>query len=207
MNEDGKTSEQNKPEHYRLFIAIHIPEQIQRELVTIQENVRAKLPTGSVNWTKPEQLHVTLKFLGNVPNEQVEALKEQLGKVLKCTFSFDLRAEEVGAFPDTRFPRVIWAGLTDTHGTLAQIHQHIEVAVSRFTTKDAREKFHAHVTLGRVKHLKAPDRKLLFEVLSKMNRQFFGEWQVKEIELMRSQLSSQGAVHGRIASFPLSGLP
>src|SRR5262245_2742694 len=198
-----QNSEPNAPEHYRLFIALFIPAHIRSELAAVQGELQKKLPKGSVAWTKPEQLHVTLRFLGNVAVEQISALKAQLANALKYSSPFELRAEQVGAFPDTRFARVLWAGLDDRQGKLTEILTFVEGAVSQFTTQEAHEKFHAHATLGRVKHLGARDRRSLCELLSNMSQRFFGEWCVKEVELMRSELSSQGALHTCIDSFPL----
>jgi 2'-5' RNA ligase len=189
---------------YRLFIALSVPAPIRTEMAAVQAELQTMLPKASVSWTKLDQLHVTLRFLGNVAVDQISALKTQLANALKHSSPFEVRSEQVGAFPDTRFPRVLWAGLNDTQNKLTQIHTLVEEAVSPFTTQAGHEKFHAHATLGRVKDLAARDRRSLPGILSKMSHRFFGEWCVKEVELMRSELSSQGALHSCVGSFPLT---
>ncbi len=194
-------------EYYRLFVAVGIPERIKRELAAAQAEMQKTISKTGVTWTRLEQVHVTLKFLGNVPAGKVDPIKEQLARALSNASAFELRAEQVGAFPDARFPRVLWAGITDIHGTLEQIHQTVEITLRQFTTQDEEKSFQPHATLGRIKHLTTHDRKLLSELLSKMSKQSFGEWRVNTIELMRSQLSSEGAVHSCIAPFELTAIP
>jgi RNA 2',3'-cyclic 3'-phosphodiesterase len=196
--------EPNGPKHYRFFIAVLIPVQIKSEMAAVQAELQTKLPKGSVTWTKPEQLHVTLRFLGKVAVDQVSTLKAQVASALKCSAPFELCAERVGAFPDTRFPRVLWVGLNDTEGKLTQIHTLVEGAVRQFSPQEGHERFYAHATLGRVKHLGARDKKSLCDLLSRLSQRSFGKWCVNEVELMRSELSSQGALHTCVASFPLT---
>jgi 2'-5' RNA ligase len=141
--------------------------------------------------------------LGNVALDQVSALKEQVASVLKSSSPFELCAERVGAFPDIRFPRVLWVGLNDTQGELLQLHHLVEGAVSPFSPQAGHEYFHAHATAWPGENIferVIEKRSLTF--LSKMGQRSFGEWCVNEIELMRRELSSQGALHTCVASFP-----
>jgi RNA 2',3'-cyclic 3'-phosphodiesterase len=191
-------------EHYRLFIAIRLPDTIKAELVAVQAELQARLPDRCLSWTKPEQLHLTLKFLGNVAAERIDTLEERLAIAVRELPAFVLRAEQVGAFPDTRYPRVIWAGLTDVQGALMRLQSIVESTTSSFVEQTSDKSFSPHTTLARVKHIKAAHRQILIELLSQMNRRCFGEWTVHEIELMRSQLFSAGALHSCLASFQLT---
>src|SRR5438105_618786 len=98
----------SQTESYRLFVALSVPQEIKIRMATTQQELRRALPQGGITWTKPEQLHLTLKFLGNVPFERLDALGEQLRAACRPFPMLHLRAERVGAFPDLDFPRVIW---------------------------------------------------------------------------------------------------
>src|SRR5437016_14351725 len=113
----------NETEHHRLFVAVRLPEQIKSALASVQAELQSKLPEHSVTWTKTEQLHLTLKFLGNVAVTQIDALIHQLGAACLEFTPLALRAERLGAFPDLLSPRVIWAGLNDTGGQLTHMHK------------------------------------------------------------------------------------
>src|SRR5881628_1010459 len=110
-----------RPERYRLFVAIRILDQIKVAMAAAQAELRHVLAERAVNWTKPEQLHLTLKFLGNVEVQRVDTLMQQLGGACNGFSPLRLGAERVGAFPDLRFPRVIWVGLKDDTGQLTQL--------------------------------------------------------------------------------------
>src|SRR5438093_9744721 len=121
------------PERLRLFVAIQMPEQIKVELAAAQAELRRLLPERGVAWTRPEHFHLTLKFLGQVEAQRVAALSQQLERACQDFSPLPLRAERVGAFPDVRFPRVIWVGLKDDAGGLPQLQAAVEAASRDFT--------------------------------------------------------------------------
>src|SRR5205809_984446 len=106
-------SETSTPETFRLFIAISVPDKVKDEIEKAQNELRRALPGGSVRWTKREQFHLTLKFLGNVEAPRVEELTESLRRGLEGFAALRLKAEQIGFFPDARRPRVVWAGVQD----------------------------------------------------------------------------------------------
>jgi len=200
-------SDLKKPEWHRLFVAVPIPEPIKIAIATAQAELKLNILNTVVAWTRTEHLHITLKFLGNVAAARVKALIGRLGTACKVFSPLELRAENVGAFPNMRFPRVIWIGVSDTHRELIAMHEAVEMATKEFTNEKPEESFIPHATLARVKRLNARDQKLLAELLSRMNKRLFGEWTASEIELVRSELSSQGARHTCVARIHLTGHP
>src|SRR6266436_2218684 len=138
-------------EHYRLFVAIGMPEHIKDAMAAAQAELREALPERGVTWTKREQLHLTLKFLGNVDIQCVDALNEQLRASCQGFAPLTLRARHVGAFPNARFPRVVWVGLTDAEGQLPKVQSAVEAASQNFSVLEPEKKFTGHVSLGRAK--------------------------------------------------------
>src|SRR5436309_8240715 len=193
-------------ERHRIFVAIRIPDQIKVAMAAAQAELRHVLPERAVNWTKPEQLHLTLKFLGNVEVQRVDTLMQQLGGACNGFSPLRLGAERVGAFTDLRFPQVIWVGSKDDTGQLTQLQGAVEAASGEFTSQPAEERFSGHVTLGRAKRLKRREAQILSGWLSRMADRSFGEWTANEIDLMRSELSSEGARHTSIGRLPFKGL-
>ena len=191
-------------EQYRLFAAISLPAGIKEKIAATQLELRAGLAGASVTWTKREQLHLTLKFFGNIDVPLVTGLRAKLAAACDGFGPFILRAERLGVFPDARFPRVIWVGLTDDGGKLANLQSSVESASRDFTSQEPEKKFTGHVTLGRIKHINRHDSKKLAELLVSMSDREFGEWTASELELMRSELTSDGARHTSIETFPLS---
>src|SRR6266404_5648033 len=171
------------PEHYRLFVAIRIPEQIKHAMAAAQSELRRALPERVVTWTKREQLHLTLKFLGNVDTQCMDALNEQLRAACQGFAPLTLRAERIGVFPDARLPRVVWVGLTDAEGQLPKVQSAVEAASQNFSVLEREKKFTGHVTLGRAKRLHRRDSQVLSGLLAEMADRFFGEWTACEIEL------------------------
>src|SRR5580765_2293543 len=114
--EDGDTSA------FRLFVAISLPDEVKAEVARAQQEMRCALPGGIVRWTKREQFHLTLKFLGNVEVARVNALTTALRSAVGAFAPLQLRAVRIGFFPDTRFPRVLWVGIHDEKDVLPRLH-------------------------------------------------------------------------------------
>jgi len=185
----------------RLFVAIPIPERVRNEMMAVQRELKP-LALGDVRWTNVEQLHLTLKFLGNVPASSVEAVKESLAEACAATAPFHLRAEGIGFFPNERQPRVVWVGFEDDKNELTVLQMRVERRLAPFAEKPGAEKYLAHATLGRFqKYRRHKTEQLMPRALTHQHR-VFGGWQVQEVILFRSELSPDGARHTRVAVFP-----
>ena len=187
----------------RLFVAIPMPEPVRNEIVGVQRELQRLVSRDAVRWTKPEQFHLTLRFLGDVSAERVSALQEAVNAVCAGEPALHLRAQGTGFFPNARSPRVIWAGINDSAGHLVELQQKIETAIQPFTPEPGTDRFAGHVTIGRVKFLKRPDTEKLAAHAQAVKDRQFGEWTAHEVELIRSDLSPVGASHTLLAAFRL----
>ena len=196
------TSE-NPPAFLRLFIAIAVPADVRREIGRAQGRLQRNSPSGAVRWTRPEQFHITMKFLGDVPAEQVGALEKATGAVCARFPALALSAQGVGFFPNERRPRVIWAGANDGSGHLSELHRQLDEALRWLAPDERPEKFTGHITLGRFKpgHHEAIPK--LMELAAGLRAQHFGDWVARDVEIVRSELGSDGAEHVTMASFKL----
>lgn len=191
---------------WRLFIAVRIPEEIKTKMEKAQAELRRALPAGGVAWTRREQFHLTLEFMGDVAAHRAGELAEAVRRTCQEFTRLRLRAQRVGFFPNIRAPRVIWVGITDAEDRLLRLQQALEAAVRSFTLEQREQKFGGHATLGRVKHLTRSGTKLLTLLAAGMAGRFFGEWTADGVELMRSELSPHGAFHTTIVKAPFADL-
>jgi RNA 2',3'-cyclic 3'-phosphodiesterase len=191
------------PESLRLFIAVPVPESIKDEIERAQAELRRAVAKEPVRWTRREQFHLTLKFLGNVQPTRLDALAQAMAEGAGGFPPLLLRAEGVGFFPDARFPRVAWVGLRDREGRLAGLQSAIEAKVQEFTSEPPEKRFAGHVTLGRIKGLKRPGAERLAAAAASMAGRFFGEWTAGSVELVRSELAAEGARYSCLTAVPL----
>ena len=191
-------------EHLRLFIALSVPEAVKDEVERARTELRRAVAGPGIRWTKREQLHLTLRFLGNVDGPRIPALIEALETTASAFAPLRLRASGVGFFPEARPPRVVWVGVPDQGGQLASLQRAVQAVTGEFTSEKPEETFTGHLTLGRIKRLRHPDAQALTRLASSMANRLFGEWVAPELELFRSQLSEQGATHTCIAAAPLA---
>jgi 2'-5' RNA ligase len=189
----------------RLFIALAVPPEVRQEIGRAQGRLQRNSPPGAVRWTRPEQFHLTLQFLGDVPAEQVAALAPALAPVCTRFPSLRLAAHGLGFFPSLRQPRVLWAGASDSHGQLPELHRRIADALRWLAPAEPVEKFTGHITLGRFKpghHAAIPK---LLELAAKLGDRHFGDWDARAVEIVRSELTSTGATHTSVDTLPLAG--
>jgi 2'-5' RNA ligase len=199
----------------RLFVAISLPEAVKDEIEKAQREMRVALPEDFMRWTKREQFHLTLKFLGNVAEARVAELVEALRKACVSFKAMRLRAERLGFFPDARFPRVAWVGVRDEREELARLQGAIKLNLEHFAETSAapagrrrsQGAFVGHVTVARIQGIKRAQAEILFKFALGMTDRFFGEWTGNEVELIRSELSSGGARYTTLATVPLLGNP
>ena len=190
-------------ERFRLFIAVTLPEEVKAQIEAAQAELRRALPGPGVRWTRREQFHLTLKFLGDVDVARVQPLEEAIRAACRGFSALPLRAERVGFFPDLRYPRVVWAGVQDQAGQLLRLQQAVDAVTRDFTTEQKEERFSGHITLARIKAIKRPEAEALRQAAAGMAERLFGQWTAGEVELMRSVLSPQGARHTSLAATAL----
>jgi RNA 2',3'-cyclic 3'-phosphodiesterase len=185
----------NPQETVRLFVAVSVPDAVKGAVTGAQAELRRLVPGQGISWTRPEQFHLTLKFLGPVNARNVNELITSLDGVGASYKPLQLRAAGAGFFPSATRPRVIWAGLDDLTGQLPELHAAVERAIGNFCDEKPADRFHAHVTLGRVKFLDRERIRSMDEWARSQAGKVNGEWRAGSIELVRSQLSPKGAVH------------
>ena len=191
------------PAFLRLFLALAVPPDVRREIGRAQGQLQRHSPPGAIRWTKPEQFHVTLKFLGDVPVESVATLEQSAAEVCARFPALRLSARGVGFFPNERQPRVVWAGADDDLRQLPELYWQLDAALRWLAPAEKPAKFSGHITLGRCKpghHAALPK---LLERAAVFRGRHFGDWQAGEVEMVRSDLTSTGSEHAVIASLPL----
>jgi 2'-5' RNA ligase len=187
-----------------MFVAAWLGGDAREEAATVLERLRAEAPEAPVRWVPPENLHVTLRFLGDVEEDRADDFVRRLGPELSRVAPFEYRLEGLGAFPRRGAPRVVWAGLSQGGRELAAVASRVEQAALEAGVLDRAEDrpFHAHVTLGRPKGHRGLGR--LRDLLGELS--FRGQTHfLEEVTLAESRLTPRGAVYGAVARLPLGG--
>ena len=145
---------------FRAFIAIDLPPAVKAALADVAAALDGRVPRGAVGtaavrWVRPEQMHLTLRFLGDTPANRLPALAAALDTLAAGHAPFILRLTEVGCFPNTRRPRVVWVGLGGAEAKLTALVAALEAALSPLGWPPEDKAFRAHLTLGRVKDERA----------------------------------------------------
>jgi 2'-5' RNA ligase len=187
----------------RLFIALQLPEAVRDSIRQAQAELRGALAEPAVRWTRPEQLHVTLRFLGKVDLSRIDGLVVSVGRACDGFGAVGLRAGGLGVFPDARRPRIIWIGVSDASGRLMMLQKAVEAATAAFTAEAPERTFTGHVTIGRCRDVRRRDVVTLSALGGAMGRRQFGEWIADRIEIVRSELGSGGSRHTTIAALDL----
>jgi len=178
----------------RIFLGVPVSEDIREKVKEIQK----ELPKEGFKLVKPENLHLTLKFLGEVREEKVEKVKEVLRK-LNLGKKFKVKVRKVGAFPNDNYVRVIWFGLEDGE-KMFDLHKKIDFGLSKMFAVE--KNFLAHVTLSRVKFVK--DKEGLKKFLEKFKDVELGEMMVDKVVLYQSVLRREGPEYTVMEEYGLS---
>lgn len=185
----------------RLFVALNLPKKEKDRIFRAARVLRdSDLP---VRWVEPDKYHITLKFLGDVAEERIEAVEEALGRVAQTTGALELAVTGFGAFPTIRRPQVIWVGVEPTPA-LRCLKQDLEWALTDCGFDRETRAFHPHLTLGRAE---AQNGAGAFRGLDDRaaGLTYKGEVKVRKLDLMRSRRSKSGAKYSLHRSTTFEG--
>ena len=184
----------------RLFIAIDISVQARQLAAAHAEELKRSHPDSRVSWTKPGNLHLTLKFLGDVEEERIADVIDSLRRVTVGTPSFRLEISGAGVFPSARKPKVLWLGVHDTSGQLRRIAKVIDEDLNGLGFPREDREFSPHLTIGRIR-----DSRNGREVAEAHSKYTFEpvKFAVAGLVLYSSKLSSSGSEYTPIARFKL----
>jgi len=189
--------------HDRLFIAIELPSQIQLELAKVQ---RRLAPLQAVRRTHFRLIHLTLQFLGDTPTELMPQLSAALQQSVSAVPPFSLSLAKVGAFPNLKRPRIIWAGV-NPNPALAKVYQAVIAATASIGIPPDKKPFNPHLTLGRVKkQARSNDYRDITATLSRANIGKIATFKVEHIALIRSELTRQGPIYTPVTKIRLQSL-
>lgn len=191
------------PAALRAFVAISAPTEVLATLAEVQRELKTLLPRHSTAWTKPGNLHLTLRFLGNLSAPAVRSWSNACEPRWRASGAFDLICERLGCFPDLRSPRVVWAWVHDATERLQQLQRRVDAAVREFAGKPAEARFVGHITLARPKQIKRPEAERLAQFLEASVNRRFGNWTTREVWLLRSELSPGGSKYHALARLGL----
>jgi 2'-5' RNA ligase len=182
----------------RCFISVELPEEIRNNIGARTESLVAA--GADVKWIPPENLHLTLKFLGKTPEELVPDIRKKLLEAASLHHSIRIRLSGTGVFPDRRRPRVIWVGMQDSEG-LVKLQQDIEAKMAELGFEAEKRRFSPHLTIGRVRSPKG--RENLLRELDALRDMDFNELEVRDVSMMKSELRPTGARHFKLFDIPL----
>lgn len=189
-----------KEETLRSFIAIELEEEIREKIARLEEQLKRD-SQADVKWVKKENLHLTLKFLGNISLLSLNDIYKEIKSAVTQQSPFEIDFKELGAFPSLKAPRVIWLGVDKGREEVKKLSSLIEEGLSKLGFEREGKEFRTHLTLGRVRSAKNKDR--LVESLGEVKVEGFGSMWVEKIALMESTLTREGPIYTFLKHFTL----
>jgi 2'-5' RNA ligase len=191
------------PRTTRTFVGLPIPPDRASALGRLQASLAPDLP--EVRWTDPALFHVTLAFLGDVDDTRLDAVGRAVAEGAAGFAPFELELEGVGAFPDARRPRVVWAGLAgEGLGPLDELRKAVVAALKRVRQGPEDDRFHPHITLGRLKGGRGPGPDAT-PVIDRHRGWSAGPFAVEEVITFASSLGPKGPSYTPLARARLEG--
>ena len=185
----------------RCFVALDLPATVQQALAEFQKDLQSI--RAPVAWVKPDKVHVTLKFLGDVTPDQVTALQTTMLQVAARSAPFALQPASCGAFPTLKQMRVIWVGLQGDMEQVHTLHHNVEQELLTLGFAPEDRPYRAHLTLGRVK-----GRSHLYQLQQALvqHQDFHAEaFDVSEVVLYKSELRPEGVRYTALFRAPFTG--
>jgi 2'-5' RNA ligase len=192
-------------EQVRSFIAIELPAKLKEGLAQLEAQLKLGKPSA-VKWVDPSGIHLTLKFLGNITVDRISAITRALEEATRELSPFQLKVTGLGVFPNLKRVQVAWVGIGGEVDKLGQLQQRIEsnLVPLGFTAESRR--FTPHLTLARLRDQALPDERQRFgQLIASTKFEAVYTIKVDSLNLMKSQLTREGAIYSRLSSVGLRG--
>lgn len=179
----------------RTFIGIDLPASLKHKIMDIQKKL-----TGTYNkikWVKKENLHITLKFIGEVSKDLTSEILKHTNVAVQEINSFPYTINKIGAFPKIKHPKVIWVGCKKKNSEIHKMFHKIEKSLQSINIKKEKRDFHSHITIGRTKKFKNKNK--LIKLLKKVKFPTYS-MKVENLTLYKSNLSPQGPIYTKLGS-------
>jgi 2'-5' RNA ligase len=187
----------------RIFSAIEISEAARTACVRHIETVRQSHPNVRVGWERPEKLHITMRFLGDTSESDLEKLRVEMAEIAATSGRFRLGLSGPGLFPSRRRPRIFWIGIEDRSVAVRPIYQRIENVSRDLGYKQETRPFAPHITIGRVRQTGAPATLVDAHLSAQIEPV---EFEVSSIVIYESLLQRTGSVYSKVDSFQLKAV-
>lgn len=179
-----------------MFCAFELPEALRRAIDDHTKRVREAVPDAAASWSRPENIHLTMKFFGNVDQETVPVISAAAARVVKESAPIQIAAGKTGVFPRPSRPQILWIGVEDSSGALLKLQDRLEDEFALEGFPKENRAFHPHLTIARIRNPQNANRlaqahlRLEFSPI---------EISLSELVLFRSELSPKGSKYTAIS--------
>lgn len=187
----------------RTFVAIDFSAEIREKIGEIINYFKTQTPDYALKWVEPQNLHMTIKFLGEVSEGHLQAIKDVLADNLKGKSAFEIEVTGMGMYPSTQKPRVIWLGIEGSE-PLKDIHKSLDLALQKVSIPPDKRGLSPHLTIGRVrKNVETLIVQDIGKTLSQFKIDSLGKYTIDKIVLYKSTLTPKGPIYDPLLSIPL----
>jgi len=201
INKDKGRSEKKQKDKVRVFIAVKLPLPVVEQLAVTQNEIKSF--RFAIRWTRPENIHLTLKFLGDISKNDIEPVCKAVETASAGFKPISLFARGVGVFPGVKRPRVLWTGMSGETDQLLKLQVNIDKMMASIGFKSESRTYKAHLTLGRFKG--NPDIERLLEVMGRFKDTASEKFLADAITVFQSDLRSSGPVYSELGTIKLPG--
>jgi 2'-5' RNA ligase len=194
MNTDK--TDQKHGTSWRMFCAFELPESLRSLIREHSQRLREAVPEAAASWSRPDNIHLTLKFFGNVDRAKIAAISAAAERVMKEFAAIKIAVGGTGVFPKPNRPQVLWIGIHDPLGTLAQLHQRLEDEFTREGFPKEERAFRPHLTIARIRKTHDASRLAQTHLAMKFDEV---ELILNELILFRSELSPKGSKYTAVS--------
>ncbi len=194
---------------FRTFIAVELTDEARAALARLQTRLKAAIPAQTVRWTAPEAIHLTLHFLGDTPPGDIEKISGLITEAAAAINPFLLNLGNLGCFPNSRRPRIVWVGVSGQLDPLVKLYDDLGRRLKTIGFTPETRPYSPHLTIGRVKEgLPPPQLAQLGQTLERLHPPVghLAALPAAEISLMKSDLQPTGAVYTPLARVKLKAV-
>ena len=190
------TENTDRTGQWRMFCAFELPESVRSRIDQHSRKVREAVPEAAASWSRPENIHLTMKFFGNVDQAQAPVISAAATRVVNEFSPIEIEVGKTGVFPRPSRPQVLWIGINDPSGALAKLQDRLEDEFAREGFPKENRAFHPHLTIARIRRPQNADRLAQIHLGLPFSAVAL---RLSELILFRSELSSKGSKYTAIS--------